>query len=206
MLCVYCVEKYESLVSGKTEQEVQDFLRADQHSLAEYKAKIQYFHELSTEISGLDDVVLFEMFQLECHDIKHGLSEMVQNLMQALVKQLARKHMDENARIIAEYENFRSRALKPPEDSREMMEQIAYMEMVKTELVREQWEAVTASLKSLHYLLDIHTFTPEEMDLNRTTLTWPEKLAPIFEENERLIDESKVSLCIQSAASFIFPR
>ncbi len=179
-------------MSGEAEQEVLDFLSTANHSLAEYKTKIQHYRELSGEISGLDDVVLFDMFQLESHDIKHGLSEIVQNLTLALVKQLARKHMDENTRIIREYENFQARALKPPEDSREMMEKIAYMETVKTELVKDQWEAVTASLKSLNYLLDIHTFTPEEMELNQITLTWPQKLAPIFEENERLVEESKV--------------
>ena len=196
-----CVGKYEGLISGEAEQAVMKFLSAEKHTLAEYKAKIQHFRELSAEISGLDDVVLFDMFHLECHDIKHGLNEVVQNLTMALVKQLAEKHMDENIRIIGEYEHFRTRALKPPEDSREMMEQIAYMETVKTNLVRDQWEAVQASLKSLNYLLDVHTFTPEEMELNQTTLTWPEKLAPIFEENESLIEESKVQ-CMGGVHAF----
>ena len=42
------------------------------------------------------------------------------------------------------------------------------------------------SLKRLGYLLDVHTFSPEEMELNQTTLTWPKKLSPVFEENERV--------------------
>lgn len=79
-----------------------------------------------------------------------------------------------------------------PEDSREMMEQVAYMQKVKSELVKEQWEAVLGSLQSLTYLLDIHSFTPEEMQQNRITLTWPEKLSPIFEKNEEIIEASKV--------------
>ena len=43
-----------------------------------------------------------------------------------------------------------------------------------------------SSLKRLGYLLDVHTFSPEEMEVNQTTLTWPKKLSPIFEENERV--------------------
>ena len=87
---------------------------------------------------------------------------------------------------------FAGRALKVPDDSREMMDLIAYMQDVKADLVKDQWEAVVASLQSLTYLLDIHTFTSEEMQQNRATLTWPEKLGPIFEQNEEIIEASKV--------------
>ena len=100
--------------------------------------------------------------------------------------------MCRTCRIISKYEHFRSRALKVPDDSREMMDLIAYMQDVKADLVKDQWEAVVASLQSLTYLLDIHSFTPEEMQQNRTTLTWPEKLGPIFEQNEEIIEASKV--------------
>jgi dynein heavy chain len=95
-------------------------------------------------------------------------------------------------RICAEYERFRSQALKDPEDSREMMELISYMETVKDGLVMEQWEAVQESLHTLTYLLDIHNFTTEEMELNKVTLTWPKKLSPIFDQNEEIIEASKV--------------
>ena len=95
-------------------------------------------------------------------------------------------------RICSKYEHFRSQALKVPEDSGEMMEQIAYMQEVKANLVKQQWEAVLSSLQSLTYLLDIHSFTPDDMELNRVTLTWPQKLSPIFEENEQIIEASKV--------------
>lgn len=79
---------------------METFLSQEEHSLAEYKDKIQYYRDLSREITGLDDVVWFDMFQLECHDIKHGLNEIVQNLTLMLVKQLAQNHMHENARLV----------------------------------------------------------------------------------------------------------
>ena len=44
------------------------------------------------------------------------------------------------------------------------------------------------SLKQLSYLMDVHTFSPKDVALNQTTLTWPSKLSPIFEENERVCD------------------
>jgi hypothetical protein len=92
------LEKYNCLISGEALDDVESFLSEDHHTLAEYKQKIQYHRDLSREITGLDDVVWFDMFQLECHDIKHGLNEIVQNLSLMLVKQLAQNHMQENTR------------------------------------------------------------------------------------------------------------
>ena len=86
-----------------------------------------------------------------------------------------------------EYESFRSRALKEPEDSREMIDLIAFMETARNELVRDLWERVQDSLKRLSYLLDVHSFSANEMETNRTTLMWPSKLNPVFERNEQVL-------------------
>ena len=42
------------------------------------------------------------------------------------------------------------------------------------------------ALCRLTYLLDVHAFTEEEMDVNRVTLLLPKELDPIFIENERV--------------------
>ena len=89
-------------------------------------------------------------------------------------------------RICFEYESFRSKAVKEPEDSREMMDLIAFMETARTELVRELWESVQDSLKRLSYLIDVHSFSPNEMEVNKTTLMWPTQLNAIFEQNEQV--------------------
>ena len=52
------------------------------------------------EISGLDDVLIFQMFRLECHDIKHGLTTLAQKMGSKLVDQLADKHIEENKRCV----------------------------------------------------------------------------------------------------------
>ena len=85
-----------------------------------------------------------------------------------------------------EYESFRSRALKVPDDSREMIDLIAFMETARNELVRDLWERVQDSLKRLSYLLDVHSFSTNEMGTNSATLMWPSKLNPIFEQNEQV--------------------
>ena len=207
-------------MSGEAERDVETFLNDEDHTLDDYKVKIQHYRELALEIAALDDVVIFHMFVLECHDIKRGLIELAQNLISSLVQHLAERHIAENTRylpdhahtymqyftqftyrICSEYELFRTQALKVPDDSREMMDMIAYIEKVKTEVIQDQWEAVKASMQRLIYLLDLYNFTPEEMEQNQLTLTWPKKLAPIFEENEMIIEASKVLVTTPVRAS-----
>ena len=42
------------------------------------------------------------------------------------------------------------------------------------------------ALSRLSYLLEVHSFTEEEMDVNKVTLLWPKSLDPIFDENEKV--------------------
>ena len=90
------------------------------------------------------------------------------------------------SRILRDYVSFKSRSLAEPGDSKEMMEMVAYMTEAKTTLLNSLEQDVQNSLKRLSYLLDVYDFTPVDMELNQTTLMWPKKLDPIFEQNEQV--------------------
>ena len=47
------------------------------------------------------------------------------------------------------------------------------------------------ALCRLTYLLDVHSFAEDEMDINRVTLLLPKELDPIFIENERVRGEGR---------------
>ena len=73
-----------------------------------------------------------------------------------------------------------------PDDSREMIELVAYMETAKSGMMMDLQQDVKDSLKRLTYLLDVHTFSSDDMELNRSTLLWPQGISPVFEENEQV--------------------
>ena len=95
----FLLDKYKFLISGEAERDVDTFLGSD-HTLQEYKEKIDSYRSVAREISGLDDVLIFHMFRLECHDIKHGLTTLAQKMGSKLVDQLAKKHIEENERCV----------------------------------------------------------------------------------------------------------
>ena len=73
---------------------------ADIHDISQFKEKIQYYRAMARELISLDDVVWTDMFMLECHDIKHGLSNLANHYATKLVEHLANRHMEENRRCI----------------------------------------------------------------------------------------------------------
>ena len=84
-------------MNGEADTKVEEFLSAE-HSLAEYKELIESYKQTASEITGLNEIVWFDMFQLDCNDIKHGLSSKAHELATRLVTCLAQKHLDENKR------------------------------------------------------------------------------------------------------------
>ena len=53
---------------------------------------------MSRELQGLDDVVLFDVFLLDCADAKHGLCSAATQLTSRLLVHLASQHRSENQR------------------------------------------------------------------------------------------------------------
>lgn len=88
-------------MDGSASQNVEEFLSSE-HPLSEYKELIQSYKDTAVEISGHYEVVWFDMFQLNCNDIKHGLSSAAQGLSNSIIQALAQKHLDNNKRSVGQ--------------------------------------------------------------------------------------------------------
>ena len=84
-------------MSGDYKSHLDEFLSTP-HSLTEFSAEIEKLRSLSSEISGLDDVVFFDMVRLECSNIKTDLLASASELLTQLVQQLARDHVEDSMR------------------------------------------------------------------------------------------------------------
>ncbi|XP_015752501.1 PREDICTED: dynein heavy chain 12, axonemal-like [Acropora digitifera] len=187
---LHSFDKYSSLVSGEASQHVKDFILED-HSFEDYTQEIQQFRSLAREISSLPTVAHFDMVQLDCDDLKRGLAAKANRFADQLLQRLAEEHRDENKRIISEFEAFRKRALTKPEDTREMIDMLKFVEESKTKDLVKLNSDIKESFNRLSYLLDVFTFTQDDMSLNSTVLNWPKKIAPIFDQNDEIVVASQ---------------
>ena len=68
-------QNYSALYSRKAEAEVNKFLNSD-HSLKEYREKIDQLKSLAGEITSMDNFVPFHLFLIDCTPIKEVSSRL----------------------------------------------------------------------------------------------------------------------------------
>uniref|UniRef100_A0A8C4YH30 Dynein heavy chain 12, axonemal n=1 Tax=Gopherus evgoodei TaxID=1825980 RepID=A0A8C4YH30_9SAUR len=184
------VERYGWLVDGTADTRIESF-EAEEHSFDEYTAFIDEFLSLAKEIMSLPLLAHFPMVRLDCDDLKQGLTDKAKSFANILMERIVANHIAENEKICKEFETMKERALKVPETTEEMMEMIAYVEKAKTAGIQELLIKIKECQRRMNYLLDVFIFAPEDLALNATVLLWPQKINPIFDEHDDLIEQSK---------------
>ncbi|XP_021265333.1 dynein heavy chain 12, axonemal [Numida meleagris] len=184
------VERYGWLVDGTAQARVERF-EAEQHSFGEYTAFIDEFFTLKKEIMSLPEVVHFPMICLKCEDLKLGLASNAKAFAKMLMDRIVANYREENEKICREFEAIKERALKVPESTEEMVETIAYIKEVKAKGIQDLSLRIKECCWQMEYFLDVYLFSPEDIALNTTVLLWPQKINPIFDEHDDLIEESK---------------
>ena len=52
-------------------------------------------------------------------------------------------------------------------------------------------EEINNSKKHLLYLIDVHIFSEDDINLNTKTLKWPINIKPVFEQNTEIVEDCK---------------
>ena len=84
-----------------------------------------------------------------------------------------------------------------------MIELGEYMLHVKNKRMLELTDEIENSKKHLLYIIDVHIFSHEDIDLNTKTLGWPVKIKPVFEQNTEIVEDCKVTIKYLIQVSFI---
>ncbi|XP_071816044.1 dynein axonemal heavy chain 12-like isoform X3 [Apostichopus japonicus] len=184
------IDKYQHLCNGEEEEKVKQFLQ-EEHNFEEYCKYIGEFRDLVQEILSQDSIIHFDMIWLDCEDLKRGLAEKTRGYTNMLLDKVAEEHRAENESICNDFEYMKERALKSPEGTEEMMDMISYVEKARIEGIQKLGDRISESKRRMNYLLDVYFFTSEHIELNRTVLLWPGKIAPVFEQNDELVETSK---------------
>ena len=70
-----------------------------------------------------------------------------------------------------------------------------FMLNVKNKVMNTLKEEIECSKGHLLYLIDVHIFSKEDINLNTTTLAWPQKIKPVFEQNTEIVEDCKAKFC-----------
>ncbi|XP_076022383.1 dynein axonemal heavy chain 12 [Genypterus blacodes] len=184
------VESYGWLVNGTAQSQVEKFLEED-HSFDEYTEQVEEFRVLSKEIISLPAKARFAMVHLDCEELKQGLANKARNFAEILLKKLASSHREQNLLICSEFETIQTKALTEPQNTEDITQMIEYIHLTKTNGIAELNEKIMATYNRLNYLLEIHTFEPEDLKLNSTAFLWPQNIVNVFELNDEVMEKAK---------------
>ncbi|EDV24937.1 uncharacterized protein TRIADDRAFT_25541, partial [Trichoplax adhaerens] len=179
-------DPYRFLVDGTAETEVVTFLSGE-HSFEEYCTKVGRFRSLAKEIMGLPNWAHFAMVRLDCEEIKFCLADIARSYANRLMRKLSEDHRQENLRICHEYEEIQRRASAVPQSTKDMIDSINYITDAKALKLFQLNEKIKSSFHRLLYLLEASLLCSDDIELNSITLTWPQRIDPVFEENDDII-------------------
>lgn len=185
------VDRYDYIVNGEALKEIHAYMEQE-HTFAEYTVQIEKYRTLASEIMGLPSIEHYDMIRLDCEDLKRGLAEAARGLADELLSRVSADHRRENESICQEFEVIQERALRVPETSEDLTEMVNFIEIARTAGMIKLNERIKESKDRLAYLIDVFMFTPKDIELNCEVLTWPKKIYPVFDENDVLVESSKM--------------
>ncbi|XP_064606960.1 dynein axonemal heavy chain 12-like isoform X2 [Liolophura sinensis] len=186
------MERYDWITNGKAMTDIRKFM-SEEHNFNEYCEYIESFRGLAREIMGLPSIEHFDMIRLDCEDLKRGLAEASRANADVLLSEVSHNHRVENEAICEEFKLIQEKALHVPETSEELMEMVSFVEKARTMGMIKLNERIRESQQRLAYLIDVYMFSPEDIELNCEVLTWPKRINPVFDENDELVESSKLN-------------
>uniref|UniRef100_W5L7L2 Dynein axonemal heavy chain 12 n=1 Tax=Astyanax mexicanus TaxID=7994 RepID=W5L7L2_ASTMX len=181
---------YDWLVNRTAQDLVEKFIQ-EEHSFDQYTQVIEKFQALSREISSLPSVAHFDMIRLDCEELKQGLAKKAETFAQILLEQLINTQRQQCLEICEEFETIQKKAMKKPETTEDMIEMIAYISHARTKGLEELHSKIMETHQRFTYLLHVHTFSAEDLELNSKMVLWPQNINPIFDLNNELLEQAK---------------
>lgn len=139
-------------------------------------------------IPGRVELVMLELAADELH---RAFIAQTQSLASKYINKLVQANIDEQNSICKRYENIQDRALRTPDGFKEMADQMEYMENVLQHELPNLLNDLDETRKRLMYLFDVTILTPQHIELNSVTFTWPIRIIPILQNHNEIIGEAK---------------
>eukprot|EP00055_Hartaetosiga_balthica_P017752 m.122337 g.122337 ORF g.122337 m.122337 type:complete len:4010 (-) comp9395_c0_seq2:1066-13095(-) len=180
----------EVLRGGDLEEEVQVFLMSESN-FEEYDKMIQTVNKVKASIMDYPNLYLVPSLEVNLKPLRDGLVARCNRLSKKLLDSLTEKHVNECRDIIRRFETISKQALTEPEDSKEMFALMAFMNNVRSEELGLLKERIDKRQQLMMYLLSHHHVNHHILAINSSTVTWPTRILPVFDENAILLENVK---------------
>ncbi|KAI8782171.1 dynein heavy chain 12, axonemal, partial [Biomphalaria glabrata] len=182
--------EFGHIVNGETDNNIKEYLK-DEHSFEEHKEYINEFYMIISEIQSLPSVESFPLLTVYCDEVKESLVKLSRELCHGLLVAVIEEHKNENISICQKFEIIKDKAEQVPKTTEELFHLNSFMEKARSSVMQSLRSRVQESANRVMYLIDRFFFSEEDMQMNSQVLTWPDRIVPIFDNNDILLEETK---------------
>ncbi|CAK6963682.1 dynein axonemal heavy chain 7 [Scomber scombrus] len=184
---IHTYDKYAALVSRQAEEDVEHFL-SEEHSFQEIMEEVIHYQQLADQIQTTScKVVRLGMFEVQSHKLIHTLTKRAQELQEKLLVRMLQEHQEINKKLCNEFEKIAEKALSTPPETQQLMELKAFMNKVETTEMPLLEQRLAESNKQLCFLIDLVSLSPLDMELNKQTIRWLQRMPSIFNKHQQIV-------------------
>ncbi|KAG5878487.1 hypothetical protein JTB14_010272 [Gonioctena quinquepunctata] len=165
-------DEFLSLINGKDEQFIEQFLQAD-HSFEEYIEQILKYKAIMDRIPlATEHVVRMEMYDMNRTDLIHALEMAAESFKDTLIRRCTKNYQQVCKALGEEYQAISDKALSIPETTAELMDLIKFVYEVETNTLLLMEDRLRDVMGYILFLADHALFTPVEMKQNNIAFQW----------------------------------
>ncbi|KAI9202130.1 dynein heavy chain and region D6 of dynein motor-domain-containing protein [Polychytrium aggregatum] len=183
-------EKYQAMFASDVDDDIAKFFSED-HSFEDYTEAIGRYRERASEIMNNPRSVDLPMVALRCDELHKALASKSMELSNQFLNKIIQTNAEHQQSICRRYEVIQEKALRIPENFKEMADQMAYMDEVRNVELPSLLTELEEARKRLSYILNFSALTEEHINLNNVTFTWPVRIVPILERHNEIIGEAR---------------
>ena len=114
-------EKYSRLLTDEAEKDRDEFLKGNA-SLSDFRTKMDGYVKLKTEINGIRNFALLNMFELDCTELNKEMSDRCANLRTSLIRWQVDTNKTWNRQICNQFDDMATKLGEIPDKTKELVE------------------------------------------------------------------------------------
>ncbi|KAI9333781.1 dynein heavy chain and region D6 of dynein motor-domain-containing protein [Zopfochytrium polystomum] len=183
-------QSYKSMYSNEIYVDIEAFF-GEEHTLEQYIEEVERYRMISRTIMRLTRRVDLPLVELWCDELHRELSAIALDCSNKFLSKMVDQTYDHEKSICKRYEIIEEKALKVPENFKEMADQMEYMESVSQNELPELSRELEEVQRRILYIANLSALTEDHIQLNNITFSWPTRIIPILESHNQIMGAAR---------------
>jgi len=145
--------------------------------------KIEEYERLKADIVTFRRLIPLNFIALDCASFNDALVSKVNSLIKTIVQTQVDRNAQVIKHVIETFEEMASRAGERVDNTAQLVALTNYLTTSMSETFFRMKQQIMEAMNRVLFLLDLHTFSDDDLALHAKVYNWPENMDRIFQKN-----------------------